>query len=339
MTIQDLVIILNMIALVFAGWFVDWSLKQDRGKKLLMPGIFILALILVATLPQYGPKYSVIMLTSIIMYIVLAVSWTMFSGPTGYASLAPAAFFGVGMYTSAILGKEISIIPVVIIGGLLSVCLAVIVGALTLRLKGIYFTIFTLGLVLLISSVLLWYEVKYTGTRGRFVISVSNETIFYVMLGIFVLLLITSYFIRRSKYGLALQSIGQYEEAAAHIGINVTAVKIAIFAISAFFMGMAGAIMTMRWTYIDPYSAFDLFLSFLPVLMAIFGGMKQFYGPVLGAAILAFLEEKLLTKYPYYYKLCFGIVLVVAILYMPDGITGVVQKIRERIARRKNALT
>jgi branched-chain amino acid transport system permease protein len=336
---QDLTVIINMIALVFAGWFVDWAQKQDRGKKLLLPGILVLALVVVATLPVYGPKYSVIMLTSIIMYIVLAVSWTMFSGPTGYASLAPAAFFGVGIYTSAILGKELPLIPVVIIGGILSFGLASLVGALTLRLKGIYFTIFTLGLVLLISSVLLWYEVRYTGTRGRFVVVISNENIFYVMLGIFVLLLITSFFIRRSKYGLALQSIGQYEEAAAHIGINVTAVKIVIFAISAFFIGMAGSIMAMRWTYIDPYSAFDLFLSFLPVLMAIFGGMKQFYGPVLGAAILAFLEEKLLTKYPYYYKLCFGIVLVVAILYMPDGVVGVVQKIRDRIARKKNALT
>jgi branched-chain amino acid transport system permease protein len=336
---QDLIVIINMIALVFTGWFVDWSLKQDRGKKLLIPGLFILIMVILATLPVYGSKYSVIMLTSILMYLILTVSWTLFSGPTGYVSLATAAFFGVGIYTSAILGKELPIILVVILGGIISFSLALLIGALTLRLKGIYFAIFTLGLVLLISSVLLWYEVKFTGTRGRFVVVVGNETIFYIMLGIFILLLFTSYLIRHSKYGLALQSIGQYEEAAAHIGINVTAVKIFIFAISALFIGMAGAIMATRWTYVDPYSAFDPLFSFLPVLMAMFGGMRQFYGPILGAVIFAYLEEKLLTKFPYYYKLSFGIVLVIAILYMPDGIVGVVQKIRARISREKNALT
>jgi branched-chain amino acid transport system permease protein len=336
---QDLIVIINMIALVFTGWFVDWSLKQDRGKKLLIPGLFILIMVILATLPVYGSKYSVIMLTSILMYLILTVSWTLFSGPTGYVSLATAAFFGVGIYTSAILGKELPIILVVILGGIISFSLALLIGALTLRLKGIYFAIFTLGLVLLISSVLLWYEVKFTGTRGRFVVVVGNETIFYIMLGIFILLWFTSYLIRHSKYGLALQSIGQYEEAAAHIGINVTAVKIFIFAISALFIGMAGAIMATRWTYVDPYSAFDPLFSFLPVLMAMFGGMRQFYGPILGAVIFAYLEEKLLTKFPYYYKLSFGIVLVIAILYMPDGIVGVVQKIRARISREKNALT
>jgi branched-chain amino acid transport system permease protein len=161
--------------------------------------------------------------------------------------------------------------------------------------------------------------------------------IFYIMLAIFVLLLITAYLIRHSKYGLALQSIGQYEEAAAHMGINVTAVKIVVFAISAFFMGMAGSIMATRWTYVDPYSAFNPLFSFLPVLMAIFGGMKKFYGPVTGAVIFAYLEELLLTKFPYYYKLSFGIVLVVAILYLPDGLVGVVQKVRARIAGGRHA--
>jgi len=335
---QTLIIIINIIALVFTGWFIDWALRHDKKKKMLVPGILVLALIVIAALPFYGSTYSMILMTSILMYIILTVSWTLFSGPTGYISLAPAAFFGVGIYTSAILGKHYPIISVVIIGGLISFCLAVLVGALTLRLRGIYFAIFTFGLVQLMSAFLLWYEIKFTGTRGRFVVVINNQTIFYIMLVIFISLLITSYFIRRSKYGLALQSIGQYEEAAAHIGINVTAIKIVVFAISALFMGMAGAIMATRWTYVDPYSAFDSFISFLPVLMAIFGGMRQFYGPVLGACIFAYLEELLLTKFPYYYKLSFGIVLVAVILYLPDGLVGLIQTLRNRISRGRNAI-
>jgi branched-chain amino acid transport system permease protein len=300
-----------------------------NSKRPLLLGLFFLIFILLAFLPLYGSAYTVILLTAIFMYIVLTVSWVIFSGPTGYISLAPAAFFGVGIYTSAVLGKAISLPIVIGIGALASFCLALLVGALTLRLRGIYFSMFTFGLVVLIQQLLLWWEVNKTHTRGRFVIVVDNTTIYYVMLTIFVILLLTAYFIRRSKYGLALQSIGEDEEAAAHTGINVTVLKIITFAISAFFMGAAGAIMATRWTYIDPYIAFNPLFSFMPVLMAILGGMGQFYGPILGAAVFAYLEELLITRFPYYYMLIFGIILVVAILYLPGGLVGLIQKWRK----------
>jgi branched-chain amino acid transport system permease protein len=307
------------------------------SKKLVLSGVLLLIFILLALLPLYGSVYSVILMTAILMYIVLTVSWVIFSGPTGYISLAPAAFFGLGIYTSAVLGKMLPLPIVICVGALASFCLALLVGALTLRLRGIYFTIFTFGLVLLIQQLLLWYEVRITHTRGRFVILVNNTTIYYVMLIILVVLLITAYLIRRSKYGLALQSIGEDEEAAAHTGINVTVLKTIIFAISAIFIGAAGSIMATRWTYIDPFIAFNPLFSFLPVLMAIFGGMGQFYGPVIGAAIFAYLEETLLTKFPYYYMLIFGIILVVAIMYLPDGLVGLIQKWRKRDLRGQHA--
>jgi branched-chain amino acid transport system permease protein len=308
-------------------------------KKVWAPGLLLIILVLLATLSLYASTYTVILLTSILMYIVLTLSWVIFSAPTGYISLAPAAFFGVGIYTSAILGKALPLPVVILIGGLASFCLALLVGALTLRLRGIYFSIFTFGLVELIKHLLLWYEIKFTGTRGRFVILVDNTTIYYVMLTILVVLLLTAYFIRRSKFGLALRSIGEYEDAAAHTGVNVDALKTIIFAVSAIFIGAAGAIMATRWTYIDPYIAFDFRYSFMSVLMAIFGGMGQFYGPILGAAIFAYLEEILLTRFPYYYMLIFGTILVVTILYLPDGLVGLVQKLRRRISGGKRAHT
>jgi branched-chain amino acid transport system permease protein len=97
--------------------------------------------------------------------------------------------------------------------------------------------------------------------------------------------------------------------------------------------------MATKWTYIDPYVAFNPLFSFLPVLMAIFGGMGQLYGPVIGAAIFAYLEELLLTRFPYYYMLVFGIILVVVILYLPQGLVGVVQKLRRRISGEERAHT
>ncbi len=303
------------------------------------PGISLLILIFLATLPVWGAGYNVVLVASILMYIVLTVSWVMFSGPTGYISLAPAAFFGVGIYTAAVLGKALPLLAVVVAGGLISFILALLVGTITLRLKGIYFAIFTFGLVVLIKELLLFWEITITGTRGRFVVLESNTNIYYVMLGIFVALMITAYFIRRSRLGLALLSIGENEEAASHIGVNVTWVKVITFAISAIFMGAAGAIMATRWTYVDPYVAFNPLFSFLPVLMALFGGMGQFYGPVIGAAIFAYTEELLLTKFPYYYMLTFGIILLVVILYLPNGLVGLIPTLRRRIAGGQRANT
>jgi len=308
-------------------------------KKMWAPLLLLIILVLLATLPLYASIYTVILSTSILMYIALTVSWVIFSGPTGYVSLAPAAFFGVGLYTSAILGKVFPLAIVIFFGGLTSFCLALIVGALTLRLRGIYFTIFTFGLVELIKHLLLWYEINIMGTRGRFVILVDNNTIYHVMLIIIVILLLTAYLIKRSKYGLALQCIGQDEDAGAHTGINVTMVKVITFAVSAFFMGLTGAIMATKWTYIDPYIAFNPLFSFIPVLMAVFGGMGPLYGPVIGAIIFTYLEELLITRLPELYMLIFGIMLVVAILYLPNGLVGLIKKLWKRISGRKHADT
>lgn len=310
------------------------------SRRSFVPGVIILILlILLAVFPLYLPGYPVMLLTSILMYIIITVSWTIFSGPTGYMSLATAAFFGVGIYTSAILGEALPLPVVIGIGGLVSFIVALLVGALTLRLRGIYFAIFTFGLVELIRHLVLFLELHITGTRGRFVIIVDHTTVYYAMLVIFVMALLTAYFIRHSKFGLALQSIGENEEAAAHTGINVTMVKVITFAISAIFMGAAGAIMATRWTYIDPGIAFNLLFSFMPVLMAIFGGMGQLYGPVIGAAFFAYLEEFLITRFPYYYMLIFGLILVVAILFLPNGLVGLIQKGWKRVTGEQHADT
>ncbi len=289
-------------------------------------GLLFLVLILLATIPLYVPPYPVISLTSVIMYVIITVSWAIFSGPTRYISLASAAFFGVGVYVSAILGEASPLPVVIVIGGLISFMLAFFIGLLTLRLRGMYFIIFTFGISELIRHFLLWWETKMMGTVGRWVVAVDHTTVYYVMLIIFVITVLTAYLIKRSKFGLALQSIGENEEAAAHIGIGVTALKTTVFSASAFFMGAAGAIMATRWTYIDPKIAFNPLFSFMPVLMAIFGGIGQLYGPILGAAIFALLEEVLITEFPYYYMLLFGTILVGVILFLPNGLVGLIQK-------------
>jgi len=299
-------------------------------------GFFVVLLLLLAAAPLYATRYSVVFLTTVFMYVILTVSWTLFSAPTGYVSLAPAAFFGTGVYASALLGLVLPLPVVIVIGSLASACLALLVGALTLRLRGIYFVMFTFGLVEILLHFILWWEVNITGTTGRVVPTVNNTTVYYLMLTILVILVFTAALTKRSKYGLALQSIGECEEAAAHTGVHVTALKVTAFAVSAFFMGAAGVVMATRWTYIDPKIAFNPVLSFLPVLMAIFGGTGQLYGPIIGAAIFTCLEEFLITRFPYYYMLIFGLIMVFAILYLPEGLVGLIQKFRNRIGGGKH---
>jgi branched-chain amino acid transport system permease protein len=312
-------------------------MEKKASKKGFILGL--VALILAAGVPFYAPVYTVILLTSILMYMTIAVSWALFSGPTGYISLASAAFFGAGIYTAAILGMALPLPLVIVAGALASFCLALLVGALTLRLKGIYFVMFTFGLVELLLHFILWWEVTISGTTGRVVPPAGNATVFYAMLIIFVILLLTVFLIRRSRYGLALLSIGENEEAASHAGVHVTALKVIIYAVSALFMGAAGAAMATRWTYIDPKIAFNPLISFMPVLMAIFGGIRPLYGPIIGAAIFTYLEEFLITRFPYYYMLIFGIIMVVAILYMPDGLVGLTQRLWKGITGRNHADT
>lgn len=304
--------------------------KSKRSKKYFLPGFLLLMLILSATAPFYVQPYFVIFLTSLFMYIALTASWAIFSGPTRHISLASAAFFGIGIYISAILGKLIPLPFVFLAGALASFILALFIGLLTLRLRGMYFIIFTFGASELIRHFLEWWEVNKTGTVGRWVVSVDHTTVYYAMLFTLLTTLGVAIVIRRSKYGLALRSIGLSEEAAAHIGINVNVLKIITFAISAFFMGATGAIMATRWTYIDPSMAFNPLFSFMPVLMAIFGGIGQIYGHVLGATFFAVLEEVLITQFPYYYMLIFGLILIGVILFLPQGMTGLQVKIMRR---------
>ena len=300
-------------------------MKNPSKKTITFIAVAVLFALLMG-LPGYMSSYTVVLVSNILMYVVLTLSWAIFSGPTGYISLAPAAFFGTGVYASAILSLSLPLPLIILIGGTASFILAFLVGSLTLRLRGMYFTMFTFGLVELVRNGLHWYEVNITGTVGRIILSADNKTVFYAMVFIFMAVVLVSYLIRRSRFGLALQSIGESEEAAAHSGVNVTRVKALTFAVSAFFMGAAGAAMSMRWTYIDPTTAFNIQYSFMPVLMAIFGGAGQIYGPIVGATIFSILEEVLTTKFPYYYMLIFGLTMICVIRFMPHGVEGVIGK-------------
>ena len=298
---------------------------MNRAAALLRSRIAIFLLVLVAaaaTGPIYLDPFTIISVTNIFIYVVITLSWALFSGPTQYISIATAAFFGIGIYTSALAGESMPFPLVVCLGGVASFFLAFLVGLSSLRLKGMYFTIFTFGLSELVRHFVLWWETTKTGTVGRWVVQVDPLPVYFTMLIILIATIAVCYAIRRSRYGLALRSIGQSEEAAEHMGVNTTAVKVGAFAVTALFVGATGSTMATRWTYIDPSIAFNPLFSFMPILMATFGGIGSMTGQILGATVLTLLADLLLTRFPYYYMRIYGVVLVVVILFLPGGIMG-----------------
>lgn len=299
------------------------SIRKDGKLTLAMIGLTIAVL---AIAPFFASTSLLLTLITALMYSILAVSWTMFSGPTRYVSLATAALFGVGMYSSAVLRQSWPLPVIVLFGGLAAVALAFGIGVLTLRLKGVYFILFTFGVTALIRNAVQWWEAKFTLTVGRHVPGATNESVYWFILVIFAATLVTGFLLRHSSIGKALQAIGENEEAAEHLGVPVTRIKILTFAASAVFMGATGALLATRWRYVDPNIAFNPLLSFLPVLMAIFGGVSRLFGPVLGAVVFVVLREFLITNYPYVYMLLFGLALVVVVLWLPGGLTSLVER-------------
>ena len=140
------------------------------------------AFFLLAFFPLFLPHYTIISLNYIFLYIVLTVSWSLFSGPAHYISLASAAFFGIGIYTAAILGDKLPFGLMILAGGIISFAMALLVGLSSLRLRGMYFTVFTFGLSELIHHTVQWWEVNISGTVGRLVISMHHQTVYYALL-------------------------------------------------------------------------------------------------------------------------------------------------------------
>lgn len=302
-----------------------------RHRKSLLAAFLVLLLVFVATVPLYGGTYHVSVLTSVLVYVVLAVSWAMFSGTTGYMSLAPAAFFGLGVYSMAILQKELTFAIIIVIGGLVAFTFALLVGLVTLRLRGIYFAIFTFGLVIFMSELIQYLETTIRGAHGWAIIPLNSAMVFYTALSLAVATVVAIYFIKRSRLGLAMLSIGGNEEAAEHMGVNTTRVKVFSFAISAVFMGVAGVIAAPKLIYVNTNIAFSTIYSFMPILMAVFGGMGQLYGPVVGAVVFAYLEIMIRNEFPRYFLLIFGVILVVVILFLPNGIAGLMPMLQDRL--------
>jgi branched-chain amino acid transport system permease protein len=262
---------------------------------------------------------------AILADVALAVAWALFSGPTRYLSLATGAFFGAGAYTTAVVMARLPWPMPVLAAAAVAAVMALVVGTLALRLRGPYFAVFTFGLAELAKHTLIWYETGVTGTVGRLLLNPPGTvTLYYTVLGVAALAVGTALWLPRTRWGVALAGIGADEERAETLGIDVTRVKVAVFALSAAFMGATGGAMAPRWTYLDP-QVFNPLVSFQTVIMALLGGATTVIGPVLGAVFLGLLSETLLIRFRYFYMLSLGLVLIVVVLLLPRGFAGLIR--------------
>jgi branched-chain amino acid transport system permease protein len=283
----------------------------------------VLAIGFLAILPLFLTGYQLALGISLLYFTVLATAWALFSGPTHYISLATVAFFGIGAYTVAVLGEAMPWPAVLAVAGLIGIAVALVVGLSTLRLSGIYFVIFTFGLSELIRQVVTWYEINVHRSVGRYIfLGITQEQIYWQLLTLVALVFLTGWLIGRSRLGLALRVIGNDETVARHAGIDTTRAKLAMFAVSALFMTLTGAVMAPRWTYIDPAIAFSPMLSFEVVIMALLGGAGALFGPLLGAVPLVLLFEVLTANFPNYFSILLGAVFVLIVYALPRGVVG-----------------
>jgi branched-chain amino acid transport system permease protein len=274
------------------------------------------------------PLFFLTLCFSVFMFVGLTESWNLLGGYTGYVSLGHIAFFSTGAYTTAVCMNRFGISPFVTapLGGIFSAILAAIVGYPVLRLKGAYFTISSLLLAVVMqlifmnwefvgSSTGLWYKLLPVSIE-------ANRVLFYeAMLVLATAITLVVRYVERSKFGAGLVAIREDEDVAKTMGINTPWLKIKAFILGAFLAGTVGGIYGYYMSYVHPEVTFSMNTSLLILLMSFFGGCRSWSGPLLGAVVLSLANQLIVTFIgAEISRILYGLLLVVVIIFMPDGV-------------------
>ena len=302
-------------------------MKAGEVQALVVSAVLLAA---AAALPLWNQGYLLTLATSIAMFTVLATSWALFSGPTHYISLATAAFFGVGTFVTGLGFQTLPYWTLPLIAGGIGAVLAALVGLATLRLSGIYFVIFTLGLAEFVRQVITWAQNR-TGQRGMYVLtSITEREIYWQLVGLAALVFLAGWLIGRSRLGFALRIIGNDEVVARHSGIDTARAKILLFMLPGAVAAMVGAMLAPRYIYIEPSTAFAPILSFQVVIMALLGGTGRLWGPLAGVIPFTLLYEFVARTAPAQTVLVLGLAFLVIVYVLPGGFVGLWLRLRKR---------
>lgn len=291
--------------------------------------IGIIAAGFLALIPLAADPYLLHIIILILMSGTMALSWDLLVR-TGQLSLAHAGFFGLGAYAAALtcslldFNWPMSFLAAALVGGVAALGL----GAITLRLHGMYFAIATLAFAEVLRTVTL--QTNFTGGAVGVTLPAifggNREAAYFLAAAIFILCVLVSATLQKSRWGLAFQAVRARQAVAEVLGIDTVKTKLAAFVISSVFPSLTGAFYIHYVTYIIPYEAFSLNLSVSALVMSVFGGIYSTAGPVIGAVVLKMLEEYLKSVIVYGYTVIYGLILALVILFMPNGLLGVMRR-------------
>jgi len=273
----------------------------------------------------------------VLQFVVLATAWNILGGYAGYVNFGTAAFFAIGAYTAVVLFKwlgaplAVQIVAAAVLSGLLGFG----VGLLTLRLRGIFFAIATVAVIFIAESLMVnWrYVGGATGLqllRPEVMAPFESYTrmLFVVMALLAIVSVCVARYVQSSWIGRGLRAIRDSEEAAECSGVPTLRLKLFACTVSGALMGAAGAPMPMYLSFIEPASSFSLNYSVSALAMPMIGGTAHWIGPVIGALLLASIQQIVtVTISNEINVLVVGVLLVVFVVAAPDGVLGLFKKI------------
>ncbi len=303
------------------------------------PALIALVLVLAAAvaLPHLLDPYRLQVVITIAMFAALAVSWDIVAR-TGQLSLAHAGFFGLGAYTVGLAYQNwgLPAMAGLALATIVALVVAFVLGVVTLRLRGIYFAIATLAFAEVLRTFVL-QERDLTG--GPVGVSMpplwggDRVATYYTVLGVLLLAVACSQLVARSRLDYAFAAIRTNERVAAVIGVDVVRYKVFAFTLSSGLAGLVGGFYLPFITHTDPNDAFNLGISVQALVMPIFGGLYTTLGPLVGTIVLKVVEEYLRVTIKQGHQIVFGLILIVAVLFMPGGLVGVYRRWRTSKSR------
>jgi branched-chain amino acid transport system permease protein len=317
------------------------SALSGRVRRLLLTsaGIIVFALILLG-LDFVAVEYAYLAAYAVLQYVVIATAWNILGGYAGYVNFGSAAFFATGCYATIFTYQtfDFSLLASIPVAALAAGLIGLGTGYLTLRLRGVFFSIATLALaVVLHTFVVNWDYVG--GSRGVYVLRPEEAPffgsyarfLFLVMLGLALVSVIVAYRIEWSWLGQGLTAIREDETAAECCGVATLRLKLVATVLSGALMGMAGAPFPYFVTYVDPATAFNLSIGVNAVAMPLIGGTTTWIGPVIGAVLLGSVQQIVTVTVSSQLNLMIvGILLVIFIVVAPNGIAGLLSSSRKR---------
>jgi branched-chain amino acid transport system permease protein len=303
----------------------------------LAPAIVVVGILLTGVVQN---RYFYFASYVVLQYIILATAWNILGGYAGYVNFGTSAFFALGAYTAVmlILAFKASLPVLILSGGLISGLLGLGIGYLTLRLKGVFFSIATLALAVVLQTIMINWE-YVGGAKGINIIQPATvpvfrnyvEFLFVVMVGLAVGSVTLAWWIEHSWIGRGLAAIRDNEEAAECMGVPTLKLKLFATTVSGFLMGVAGAPFPYYMTFIEPYTAFNLDYAVNSLAMPMIGGTTTWMGPLVGAVLLGTAQQvATVTISSALNLLIVGVVLVGFVILAPDGIVGLVQRVLNR---------